>query len=142
MARPGQAFTRSMNFAKPASCWATAQPCWSGSFGSAGFQTDFEAHSPNAPRMLAAAPHQARHWQQAALVPNVFGFVLYRLAKKLRFVAKFGTWRPNATWFAAAPKFHDSDGGDRRGDKNQRLAGGSYDHVEQAQQNRRVPTRD
>ena len=65
----------------------------------------------------APAPHQARHWQQAALVPNVFGFVLYRLAKKLRFVAKFGTWRPNATWFAAASKFHDSDGGDRRGDE-------------------------
>ena len=61
---------------------------------------------------------------------------------KGRFVAKFGTWRPNATWFAAASKFHDSDGGDRRGDENQRWAGGGYDHVEQAQQNRRVPTRD
>src|SRR5262249_7682638 len=42
----------------------------------------------------------------------------------------------------AAAKFHDSDGGDRRGDENQRWAGGSYDHVEQAQQNRRMPTRD
>jgi hypothetical protein len=35
------------------------------------------------------ALHQARHWQQAELVPNVSGFVLSPSAKNLRFAATF-----------------------------------------------------